>query len=80
MASLRRAWAQTQQVGVKGSWSCQWAVTGHRRRAPAWEWLHSHTQEYSPTDQPHHTHNTDADVYPGSTTAEVCSTLGKPNM
>lgn len=58
-----------QQVGVKGSWSCHWAVTGHRRRAPAWEWLHSHTQEYSPTGQPHHTHNTDADVYPASTTA-----------
>lgn len=58
-----------QQVGVKGSWSCHWAVTGHRRRAPAWEWLHSHTQEYSPTDQPHHTHNRNADVYPALTTA-----------
>lgn len=65
-----------QQVGVKGSWSCHWAVTGHKRRAPAWEWLHSHTQEYSPTGQPHHTHNTDADVYPASTTAlQRCTPL-----
>ena len=66
--------------GSEGQLELPVGITGHRRRAAAWEWLHSHTQEYSPTDQPHHTHNTDADVYPGSATAKVCSTLGKPNM